>query len=154
MATPKKIENIDGRCNCLALRQASRYLTALYDQALSPVGIRATQFSILYRLAKEGSMAIGELAGAMAMDRTTLSANLKPMERDELVKIVPSPLDRRAKAVTLTRQGTLRYQQAFPLWEGVQEEFEGAYGEKEAKTLRSAARSVLNSGFDPWAEGL
>jgi len=118
------------------------------------VGIRATQFSILYRLAKEGSMAIGELAGAMAMDRTTLSANLKPMERDELVKIVPSPLDRRAKAVTLTRQGTLRYKQAFPLWEGVQEEFEGAYGEKEAKTLRSAARSVLNSGFDPWAEGL
>jgi DNA-binding MarR family transcriptional regulator len=153
MATIKKIEDIDGRCNCLALRQASRYLTALYDQALSDIGLRATQFSILYKLAKEGSMAIGELAAAMAMDRTTLSANLKPMERDELLGIAPSALDRRAKAVTITKLGRLRYQQAFPLWERVQDEFESAYGAKEAKTLRSAARSVLNSGFEPWAEG-
>jgi DNA-binding MarR family transcriptional regulator len=154
MGTTKKIDNIDGRCNCLALRQASRYLTALYDQALSSVGLRTTQFSILYKLAKDGSMAIGELASVMAMDRTTLSANLKPMERDELIKIAPSELDRRAKAVTITRQGMLRYHQAFPRWEAVQAEFEGAYGEREAKSLRTAARSVLKSGFDPWAEGL
>ncbi|CAG2160635.1 MarR family winged helix-turn-helix transcriptional regulator [Cupriavidus numazuensis] len=152
MAITKEIENIDGRCNCLALRQASRYLTALYDQALAGAGLRATQFSILYKLAKAGEISIGELAAVMAMDRTTLSANLKPMERDGLIKIVPSALDRRARQVTLTRQGMLSYQQAFPLWESVQQEFERAYGAKEAKSLRSAARSVLDSGFEPWAE--
>ncbi len=86
------------------------------------------------------------------MDRTTLSANLKPMERDELLEIVPSEVDRRAKAVKLTKQGRLAYQKAFPLWEAVQEEFEGAYGAREAKSLRESARSVLDSGFEPWAE--
>lgn len=152
MTISAKIENIDGRCNCLALRQASRYLTALYDQALSGVGLRITQFSILYRLAKEGTMSIGELATAMAMDRTTISANLKPIERDGLVKIVPSSTDGRTKDVKLTQKGMLGYQEAFPLWEAVQEKFERAYGAKEAKTLRTAARSVLDSGFEPWAD--
>jgi DNA-binding MarR family transcriptional regulator len=150
----KQIENIDGRCNCLALRQASRYLTALYDRALAKVGLRATQFSILYKLASQGPTSIGELAAVMAMDRTTLSANLKPMERDGLLEIVQSELDRRAKAVRLTRQGKAAYVQALPLWEQVQDEFEGAYGAKQAKSLREAARSVLDSGFEPWAENL
>jgi DNA-binding MarR family transcriptional regulator len=70
------VDDIDGRCNCLAARQVSRYLTAVYDQALGRAGIRVTQFSILHRLARNGPLAIGELAAAMAMDRTTLSANL------------------------------------------------------------------------------
>jgi DNA-binding MarR family transcriptional regulator len=152
MATIKQIENIDGRCNCLALRKASRYLTAVYDRALAGVGLRATQFSMLYKLASQGPTSIGELAAVMAMDRTTLSANLKPMERDGLVEIVPSEVDRRAKAVKLTRQGRAAYLQAFPLWEAVQEEFESSYGAKEAKSLRESARSVLDSGFEPWAE--
>lgn len=153
MATTKPIENIDGRCNCLALRQASRYLTALYDRALSGVGLRATQFSILYKLSLQDSILIGELAALMAMDRTTLSANLKPMERDGLVEIMPSEADRRGKDVRLTALGMQNYRRAFPLWQAVQDDFERAYGIKEAKSLRSAARSVLHSGFDPWSEG-
>ncbi len=59
------LEDIDGRCNCLAARKASRYLTAAYDQALAPADLRATQFSILYKLAKDGPLTIGDLAAAM-----------------------------------------------------------------------------------------
>jgi len=149
-----KVENIDGRCNCLALRQASRYLTALYDHALSKVGLRATQFSILYKLANADELAIGELAAEMAMDRTTLATNLKPLERDGLLSIAPSAVDRRTKMVRITAEGLSRYREAFPIWEGVQEEFETAYGRAQAGDLRKAARSVLGTGFEPWAENM
>ena len=152
MATNQEaIEDIDGCCNCLAARQASRYLTAVYDQALSPVELRITQFSILYRLAKNGPMAIGELDNEIAMDRTTLASNLKPLERDGLVMIGPGA-DRRAKKAAITKAGIVRYRKALPLWNEVQTKFEGTYGGKPAAKLRNSLRAVLSSGFEPWAE--
>jgi DNA-binding MarR family transcriptional regulator len=152
MATPqKRVDDIDGLCNCLAARQASRYLTAVYDQALSPVELRITQFSILYKLVKNGPLVIGELASKMAMDRTTLSSNLKPLERDGLVDVVPGE-DRRAKQAVITKAGLARYRKALPLWSDVQAKFEGTYGEKPAAELRKSLRTVLGTGFEPWAE--
>lgn len=144
--------DIEGQCNCLAARQASRYLTASYDAALAPAGLRITQFSILYKLVKFGPLAIGDLAARMAMDRTTLSTNLKPMERDGLLEIVPG-VDRRVKQALVTGAGLRKFQQALPLWEGVQAKFEGQYGAREAAALRTELRAVLKSGFEPWAEG-
>jgi len=146
------VDDIDGRCNCLAARRASRYLTAVYDQALGPAGIRATQFSMLYKLLRNGPLAIGELAAAMAMDRTTLSANLKPLERDGLIEMVPGE-DRRMKKAVVTKAGLKCYQEALPLWRSVQNAFESRYGVKRAKVLRSSLQDVLDSGFEPWAEG-
>jgi len=145
------MDEFDGRCNCLAARQAARYLTAVYDKALHPVGLRATQFSILHKLANHGPLSIGELAAAMAMDRTTLSSNLKPLERDGFINITPG-IDRRAKNASITRAGSALHRKAFPLWFAVQNEFEGAYGERKAASLREAMRAVLSTGFDPWAE--
>jgi DNA-binding MarR family transcriptional regulator len=144
------VPNIDGRCNCLAARKASRYLTALYDQALQAVGLRATQFSILYKLIRSGTMSIGDLAANMAMDRTTLSANLKPLERDQLLVIAPGE-DRRVRCVTVTRTGKALFQRALPLWSTVQAEFEDAYGKKHASDLRRSLDAVLHAGFEPWA---
>ncbi|WP_455286747.1 MarR family winged helix-turn-helix transcriptional regulator [Cupriavidus necator] len=151
-ASSNAMDEFDGRCNCLAARQAARYLTAVYDKALQPVNLRATQFSILHKLANHGPLAIGELAGVMAMDRTTLATNLKPLERDGLISIVPGTVDRRAKNASITKAGMARYRQAFPLWSAVQGKFEGAYGERKAATLRHAMRAVLATGFEPWAE--
>ncbi|AGW92978.1 hypothetical protein N234_23405 [Ralstonia pickettii DTP0602] len=147
----KAMDEFDGRCNCLAARQAARYLTAVYDKALQPVNLRATQFSILHKLANHGPLTIGELAAEMAMDRTTLATNLKPLERDGLVSMAPG-VDRRAKNASVTRAGMARYRQAFPLWSAVQSEFETAYGERKAASLREAMRAVLTTGFEPWAE--
>jgi DNA-binding MarR family transcriptional regulator len=149
--TKAQVENLDGTCTCFAARQAARYLTAAYDQALSPSNLRSTQFSILYRLARNGPLTIGKLAESMAMDRTTLSANLKPLDRDGLLEIVPGE-DRRARKVVITNAGLSRFRTAFPLWQAVQRQFEDSFGQKRAEALRRSLRSVLQSGFSPWSE--
>ncbi|MFM0342398.1 MarR family winged helix-turn-helix transcriptional regulator [Paraburkholderia fungorum] len=145
------MEDIEGRCNCLAARQATRYLTAAYDQALSPVGLRATQFSILYKLSRYGPLAIGRLAEMIVMDRTTLSSNLKPLERDGLLEVRTGE-DRRAREAHITVSGLALFRRALPLWSAVQEQFEASYGVREAADLRKALRAVLESGFAPWTE--
>ncbi|MER5221022.1 MarR family winged helix-turn-helix transcriptional regulator [Streptomyces flaveus] len=146
------LAEMNGRCNCTASRRATRYLTAAYDKALAPVGLRTTQFNILHRLALEGGTTIMALAQRIAMDRTTLATNLKPLERDGLIVVQPSDTDRRARKVEITETGLERLEQAVPLWKGAQDQFESTFGETEAAELRAALRAVLETGFDPWAE--
>src|SRR5260370_33609472 len=71
-------------CNCLAIRQAARHVTQFYDQFLAPVGLRATQFSILAKLKRLGPMPINGLARELVMGRTTLGRNILPLERTGL----------------------------------------------------------------------
>src|ERR1700733_4691572 len=92
-------------CNCLALRQAARHLTQLYDQFLAPSGLRGTQYSILARLKRKGSMTINALATELVMDRTTLGRNIRPLQRDGLIDAVPGKSDRRSRELRLTRAG-------------------------------------------------
>ncbi len=92
----------DDLCNNLALRKAARYLGATYDKALAPAGLRGTQFSILQRLSAQGEMTITTLADVIAMDRTTMASNLKPLAREGLVTVETSAADRRARIVTIT----------------------------------------------------
>jgi DNA-binding MarR family transcriptional regulator len=145
------IEDVDGRCNCLAVAKAARYLRAAYDKALAPSGLRATQFAILDKLAKHGSMTIKGLANLIAMDRTTLATNLKPLEREGLLAIAPG-LDRRARNIQITDHGRKRCDEALPLWASVQAQFEAAYGGAQAAKLRKSLNAVLGTGFEPWAE--
>lgn len=139
-------------CNNLALRKASRYLGASYDKALAPLGLRATQFSILQMLGPHDGVTITRLADIIAMDRTTLASNLKPLEREGLVRVEPSATDRRARVVTITPAGMSRFKAALPLWEGVQAEFEERFGAERATRLRADLEAVLATGFTPWAE--
>jgi hypothetical protein len=76
------IKDIDGRCNCLAVCKAARYLRALYDKALAPSGLRVTQFTILCKLAKHGPMTIKRLATLIAMDRTTQTSRASGIARN------------------------------------------------------------------------
>lgn len=144
--------NAGDPCNNLALRKAARYLGAVYDQALAPLGLRATQFSILQKLGEHGETTITALADLIAMDRTTMASNLKPLAREGWVSVEPSPTDRRARVVTLTPQGVAQLNAALPLWRAVQTRFEGSFGTDEATRLRSTLDAVLNTGFEPWAE--
>lgn len=139
-------------CNNLALRKASRYLGATYDKALASVGLRATQFSILQQLSIHEEMTITRLADVIAMDRTTMASNLKPLAREGLVTVEPSTTDRRARIVALTPDGLARMKAALPKWEGVQAEFEEKFGAEEAARMRASLEAVLDTGFDPWAE--
>ncbi|MER5542401.1 MarR family winged helix-turn-helix transcriptional regulator [Streptomyces sp. NPDC001118] len=144
--------HLNDPCNNLALRKASRYLSATYDKALSPVGLRATQFSILQKLSTHDEMTITSLADTIAMDRTTLASNLKPLAREGLVTVEPSATDRRARIVTLTPDGLARMKAALPLWQAVQAQFEERFGADEAAQLRTSLGAVLQTGFEPWAE--
>jgi DNA-binding MarR family transcriptional regulator len=149
---PRTPTNLDNPCNNLALRKAARYLGATYDKALAPVGLRGTQFSILQKLSAHGEMTISALADMIAMDRTTMASNLKPLAREGLVTVEPSAADRRARIVTLRPEGLSRMKAALPLWRAVQTRFEESFGADEAARLRATLEAVLDTGFQPWAE--
>ena len=129
-------------CNCLALRQAARHVSQFYDQFLAPTGLRTTQYSILARLQRRGTMTINALAAELVTDRTTLGRNLLPLEREGLIAIAPSERDRRSKEVRLTAEGAARCRAARKDWDAAQAQFETAFGTKRAKELRGLLHEI------------
>jgi DNA-binding MarR family transcriptional regulator len=129
-------------CNCLALRQATRHVTQFYDRFLASSGLRTTQFSILIRLRLAGPMSINALAKRLVMDRTTLGRNILPLEREDLIEIVPDPGDGRSKVVRLTETGAARLRAARTGWTQAQKEFEAAFGGPRAARLRDLLHAV------------
>ena len=125
----------DPVCTCAALRSASRQVTQVYDQALRPAGLRLTQYSLLANLARHGGLTITELAERLAMDRTTLTRNLRPLEAEGLVALAPGA-DRRSRAVTLTEAGRRALAAARPLWQEAERAFRRTLGRDEAAELR------------------
>ena len=130
------------RCNCLALRQAARLATQLYDRHLAPAGLRTTQFSVLVNLRRLGPMTINRLAAEMVMDRTTLGRNILPLERDGLIAIRQGATDKRRRELELTKAGAERLHRAVKLWSDAQAEFESQFGVERAAALRSELRDV------------
>lgn len=129
-------------CNCLALRQASRHVTALYDRHLAPTGLRTTQFSVLMNLARSGPLSINELAALMVMDRTTMGRALRPLEREGLVAIGPGR-DGRTRALAITESGRARLAAARARWRDAQSAFDEGYGAEAASALRTTLAQVV-----------
>ena len=92
-------------CLCLHVQRAARALARHFDEALRPVGLTNGQFSLLMSLNRPEPPGMGPVASLLAMDRTTLTAALKPLERRGLVKVSPDPEDRRSRRIGLTRKG-------------------------------------------------
>jgi DNA-binding MarR family transcriptional regulator len=132
-------------CNCLAIRQAARHVSQLYDRHLAAEGLRTTQYSILAKLLRLGPLSVNKLAGMMVMDRTTLGRAVRPLERDGLVAI-GSGRDGRTRAIRLTPTGAQRLKAATGRWQEAQRQFEIAYGSAEAAALRSALARVVSLG--------
>lgn len=129
-------------CNCLAVRQAARHITQFYDQFLAPSGLRTTQFSILAKLRRLGSMTINALADELVMDRTTLGRNILPLEREGLIAIIPGERDRRSKELRLTEEGTARLRSAAKGWAQAQSQFEAVFGTTRTQDLRALLHTV------------
>jgi DNA-binding MarR family transcriptional regulator len=125
-------------CNCLAVRQAARQITQLYDRHMAASGLTTSQYSILAKLSRLGPLSINALAAQMVMDRTTTGRAVQPLERDRLVAIEAGSNDARTKLVKLTAAGARRFKAAQTHWRAAQDEFEGRYGSGEAKALRNA----------------
>jgi len=112
-----------GPCTCTTLRRATRAITSLYDAALSPTGLRVTQFSVLRVLDRNGPLTITALAAAAALDRSTMGRNLNPLQRRRLVNIMSSK-DQRERLVRVTRAGRAAIKRALPRWDAVQSQVE------------------------------
>src|ERR1700751_4248818 len=131
-------------CNCLALRQAARHVSQLYDSHLATVGLKGTQYSILSKLNRLGPLSINELAKAMVMDRTTLGRAVRPLERDKLLTIEAGE-DGRVRRLKLTAAALTKMKAAGARWREAQKEFETTYGVTESAELRSALRRVVSA---------
>jgi DNA-binding MarR family transcriptional regulator len=129
-------------CYATAVRKASRRLTALYDDVLAPAGLRSTQYAILQELAAGGSLTINELARVLVLDRSGLGHSLRPLQRDGLITLGPSPTDRRSVLVTLTEQGRRQYEQASTLWRAAQDQIEAVLGTAVANQLREQLNEI------------
>lgn len=136
-------------CNCLALRQAARHVSQIYDQYLAPTGLRTTQFSILAKLKQLGPLTINELARELVMDRTTLGRTMLPLERDGLILIEDSVADRRSKNLRLTKEGIERLRAAAKPWREAQAHFEHEVGATRAAALRSELRAIVETKLGP-----
>jgi DNA-binding MarR family transcriptional regulator len=132
-------------CNCLAVRQAARHLTQFYDAFLLPAGLRTTQFSMLAKLRRLGSMTINALAAEMVMDRTTLGRNIRPLQRQGLLAVTPGWSDRRRKELCLTQAGIERLRVAVGAWTAAQERFGAVFGAERAAELRALLHTVSMS---------
>ena len=121
-------------CVCANLRQASRAITQLYDALLQPSGLRATQFTLLITLSLTGQISITDLAERLGMDRTTLTRNLKPLEKQGFVAS-DSGRDRRTRVVMLTDRGQESLARARPLWEQAQQQVVEALGPEKSNQL-------------------
>ena len=108
-------------CACTTLRRATRAVTAAYDAALAPSGLRITQFGILRKLAHFGPLPVTRLAAEAALDRSTMGRNLNPLERRGLVRIEVGNVDQRERVAHLTAAGEAAIEAALPHWRKAQE---------------------------------
>lgn len=114
-------------CACYHVRHAARVITRAYDEALRPVGLRGPQFSILTALKVATDLSISRLAKHMGMDRTTMSRNLQPLEREGLVTVSPQGRGQ-TRTVAITEAGRRRHEAAVPHWQRVQSRAMAALG--------------------------
>jgi DNA-binding MarR family transcriptional regulator len=104
-------------CLCLHVQRAARALARHFDEALKSAGLTNGQFSLMMALNRPKPPAMGSVATLLAMDRTTLTAALKPLERRGLVVVTPDPGDRRQRLMSLTPRGRTVLASALPIWE-------------------------------------
>ena len=128
-------------CLCLHVQRAARTLARRFDEALRPVGLTNGQFSLMMSLNRPVPAGMGSVAGLLGMDRTTLTAALKPLERRGLVVIAPDPADRRGRLLTLTPQGRALLASAVPIWEATHAELESRLP-LEPQALRQALAAL------------
>jgi DNA-binding MarR family transcriptional regulator len=128
------------RCNISAMKKAARRLSLMYDTFLTSAGLKSTQYGVLSELHSRGASlpTVNELAEALVMDRSTLGQNLRPLERDGLVRILTDPKDRRSRLIALTKQGIVKLNEAAKYWRMAQDRFETAFGQEKAAELHSA----------------
>ncbi|MFD2263174.1 MarR family winged helix-turn-helix transcriptional regulator [Lacibacterium aquatile] len=129
-------------CLCLHAQRVARALARRFDDGLRPVGLTNGQFSLLMSLNRPGPASMSSVADVLAMDRTTLTAALKPLERRGLLSISVDPGDRRAKLLSLTSAGREVLTRALPIWTETHAAVETLLESGDPDRLRADLRAI------------
>jgi DNA-binding MarR family transcriptional regulator len=129
-------------CLCLHVQRTARALARRFDDALRPLDLTQGQFSLLMSLNRAEPPRVGDVAALLAMDRTTLTANLKPLERRGLVKINVDSADKRSRRLLLTPAGRALLAAASPVWKREHAQTERLLTRSSADTLRASLREL------------
>jgi DNA-binding MarR family transcriptional regulator len=127
-------------CICLHVQRAARALARRFDEAFRPLDLTNGQFSLMMSLNRQEPPAIGAVASLLAMDRTTLTAALKPLERRGLVDVTTSPRDKRSRMLKLTPAGLTLLAAAIPIWQRGHAEIDALF---DIEALEDFRRSLL-----------
>jgi DNA-binding MarR family transcriptional regulator len=129
-------------CLCLHLQRAARTVGRRFDEMLRPLDLTHGQFSLLISLNRPVAPTLGSVADLLAMDRTTLTANLKPLERRRLVKVSVDREDKRSRRLTITSAGRALLNRAFPLWKKTHGEIDRLIASNDPDMLRVSLRAL------------
>lgn len=130
-------------CLCLHVQRAARALARRFDEALRPLGLTNGQFSLMMSLNRPEPAPMGPVATLLAIDQTTLTAALKPLERRGWVNIMPNPRDRRARLLSLTPSGRAMLAAAVPIWKATHAALEERLPDGNGDRLRSDLAALL-----------
>jgi DNA-binding MarR family transcriptional regulator len=128
-------------CICASFRRTARALTSFYEEALRPLGLRATQLTILQALARTGEVPQGRLGEMLAMDSTSLTRTLAIMRRRGWIAERRGK-DQRERLLRLSRGGAAKLKRVTPVWDGVQARLSGKLGERGWKNLLRLTNQV------------
>lgn len=134
--------HVRDHCLCLHAQRAARALARRFDEALRPLGLTNGQFSLLMSLNRPEPPPMGPVASLLAMDRTTLTAALKPLERRGLVLVTPDPRDRRGRRLSLTDAGRALLARAVPIWTETHAAVEKGLDGIDANALRAGLTAI------------
>ena len=129
-------------CLCLHVQRAARALGRRFDEALRPFELTNVQFSLLMSLNRPEPPPMGPVASLLAMDRTTLTAALKPLERRGLVKVSQDPSDRRSRVLALTPRGKNLLARALPVWQRTHNQVERLIPDGTPDELRNSLQAL------------
>src|ERR1700720_1419609 len=133
-------------CLCLHVQRAARALARRFDEVLRPLDLTNGQFSLLMSLNRPEPPAMAAVAYLLAMDRTTLTAALKPLERRGLVTVADDPQDGRSRLMALTPKGMTLLARAVPIWKRTHQEIEGLLPDGDLNRLRRNLRALSGVG--------
>jgi len=131
-------------CLCALIRKAGRIATRNYDTFLKPSGLKVTQYSMLANIARNPAITVSELAELLTMDQTTVSRNLKLLEKSSYIHLEGEETDQRIKRIQISDLGLSKVNEARPLWEQAQLEMERILGKENIEVIMKSVKKLHN----------
>jgi DNA-binding MarR family transcriptional regulator len=129
-------------CLCLHIQRAARAIARRFDEVLRPVGLTNGQFSLMMSLNRPSPPGMGPVATLLGLDRTTLTAALKPLQQRGLVTVAPDPEDRRGRLLSLTEAGRRMLAEAVPIWLEMHEAVEAGMKAVAPEQMRAGLQEL------------